>query len=311
MTKKVAILFPGQGAQNESMAKGLSDAKVYELAGKILDRDTYERVLNGSMDEISKTRYAQPGIFINSMALLDQLLGQDLDIEIVAMAGLSLGEYSALCGSGIIPLEEAIGLVEKRGQIMEAGVKDKGTMLAIMKTPIETIEEIIAGIKDANPNIKNLDVANINCPGQIVVGGGFSAIDILEVACKDRGIKKVVRLNVEGPFHTQALRESADIFKEELKKINFRTGQVACKVYKNIDASNYESDDDYVDILARQMYSRVMFEDTIRNIIDQGVDTFIELGPGKTLAGFVKKIDKTKEVINIQNIEDINVFKNR
>lgn len=304
MTKKIAIVFPGQGSQYEAMGKDLLGSRVYKLAKDILDKDTYEAIANANIEEIFKTRYAQPAIFMNSMALLDELLNKYKNLEVAAMAGLSLGEYSALCSSAMIGIEEAIGLVAKRGQIMGQGVKGQGTMLAIMKTPLDTIEEIVCQVKKSNPDIKNLDIANINCPGQIVVGGEFSAIDKLEDACKERSIKKTVKLNVEGPFHTSVLKPSADIFRQELEKIDFKFNK-DIKVYKNLDASVYGRDQDHVDILMKQMYSRVMFEQTIKNMIDDGIDTFIEVGPGKSLAGFIKKIDKTKKVINIQNLDDI------
>ena len=218
MTKKIAIVFPGQGSQYEAMGKDLLGSRVYKLAKDILDKDTYEAIANANIEDISKTRYAQPAIFMNSMALLDELLNKYKDLEVAAMAGLSLGEYSALCGSAMIGIEEAIGLVAKRGQIMGQGVKGQGTMLAIMKTPLDTIEEIVCQVKKSNPDIKNLDIANINCPGQIVVGGEFSAIDKLEDACKERSIKKTVKLNVEGPFHTSVLNHQLISLGRSLKK---------------------------------------------------------------------------------------------
>ena len=311
MTRKIGIVFPGQGSQYEGMGQDLLENPVYKLAKEVLENEglheTYEILRRANIEHLSKTRYAQLAIFLNSVGLFEEIKSRIPNLEIYAMSGLSLGEYSALCSSGVISLESAIKLVEYRGNIMAEGVRGQGTMLAIMKTECADVEDMVNHIRSKNAGIKNLDIANLNCPGQIVVGGEFEAIDLLEEECKSRGIKKTVRLNVEGPFHTKVLEKSAEMFSEELAKVNFDTDIFdKIKIFRNIDGMYYKPDDDPVDILKQQMHSRVMFEESIRNMISDGVDTVIEVGPGKSLTGFVKKIDKTVATINIQTIVDIN-----
>ncbi|WP_314117596.1 ACP S-malonyltransferase [Peptostreptococcus stomatis] len=303
MSKKIAILFPGQGSQYEGMGRDLIASPVYKRAKEILDDHTYSVVEEASLDQLSKTRYGQVAIFLNSLSLYQELKDRVLDpndISVSASLGLSLGEYTALCAAGVFSLDEGIDLVKNRGLIMGQGAGGKGSMVAVMKTSLETIQDLVDQAKEDNV----LAVCNLNSPGQIVVGGEFEALDRFEEKCKEAKIKRYMRLNVEGPFHTQILSQAAQEFADDhLAKIDYR--EPGMDVYTNLSGKNYKQVDSIVENLKGQMCSPVRFIDCVENMIADGCQVFIEIGPGKSLSGFVKKINKDVRVINIQNISDI------
>ncbi|WP_455525710.1 ACP S-malonyltransferase [Peptostreptococcus stomatis] len=303
MSKKIAILFPGQGSQYEGMGRDLIASPVYKRAKEILDDHTYSVVEEASLDQLSKTRYGQVAIFLNSLSLYQELKDRVLDpndISVSASLGLSLGEYTALCAAGVFSLDEGIDLVKNRGLIMGQGAGGKGSMVAVMKTSLETIQDLVDQAKEDNV----LAVCNLNSPGQIVVGGEFEALDRFEQKCKEAKIKRYMRLNVEGPFHTQILSQAAQEFADDhLAKIDYREPNM--DVYTNLSGKNYKQVDSIVENLKDQMCSPVRFIDCVENMIADGCQVFIEIGPGKSLSGFVKKINKDVRVINIQNISDI------
>ena len=303
MSKKIAILFPGQGSQYEGMGRDLIASPVYKRAKEILDDHTYSVVEKASLDQLSKTRYGQVAIFLNSLSLYQELKDRVLDpndISVSASLGLSLGEYTALCAAGVFSLDEGIDLVKNRGLIMGQGAGGKGSMVAVMKTSLETIQDLVDQAKEDNV----LAVCNLNSPGQIVVGGEFEALDRFEEKCKEAKIKRYMRLNVEGPFHTQILSQAAQEFADDqLAKIDYREPNM--DVYTNLSGKNYKQVDSIVENLKDQMCSPVRFIDCVENMIADGCQVFIEIGPGKSLSGFVKKINKDVRVINIQNISDI------
>lgn len=309
---KIAIMFPGQGSQYDGMGLEIINSSdknfeiardIYAKSKSILEEDTYDKISRAKSEFLDQTRYGQPGIFLYSLALYK--IFSEKGVKVSGMFGLSLGEYTALCASGTINIDEAIYLVEKRGQIMAEGVKSKGGMIAVMKTEKEKIQAIIDSIKSEMQEEDNysLEICNINSPGQIVVGGDFISLDFFESKAKENEIKRIVRLNVEGPFHTPILKEAAEIFEKELDNIDFINTDI--EVYSNLNASLYKAEDDKVDILKRQMYSPVLFQACIENMIKESYDTFIEIGPGKALSTFVKKIDKKVNVFNIEKIGDI------
>lgn len=303
MSKKIAILFPGQGSQYEGMGRDLIASPVYKRAKEILDDHTYSVVEEASLDQLSKTRYGQVAIFLNSLSLYQELKDRVLDpndISVSASLGLSLGEYTALCAAGVFSLDEGIDLVKNRGLIMGQGAGGKGSMVAVMKTSLENIQDLVDQAKEDNV----LAVCNLNSPGQIVVGGEFEALDRFEEKCKEAKIKRYMRLNVEGPFHTQILSQAAQKFADDhLAKIDYR--EPGMDVYTNLSGKNYKQVDSIVENLKDQMCSPVRFIDCVENMIADGCQVFIEIGPGKSLSGFVKKINKDVRVINIQNISDI------
>ena len=303
MSKKIGVLFPGQGSQYEGMGRDLIASPVYKRAKEILDDHTYSVVEQASLDQLSKTRYGQVAIFLNSLSLYQELKDRVLDpndIGVSASLGLSLGEYTALCAAGVFSLDEGIDLVKNRGLIMGQGAGGKGSMVAVMKTGLDTIQNLVDQARQDDV----LAVCNLNSPGQIVVGGEFAALDRFEEKCKEAKIKRYMRLNVEGPFHTQILNQAAKEFADNyLSKIDYR--EPSMDVYTNLSGKNYRQVDSIVDNLKDQMCSPVRFIDCIENMIADGCQLFIEIGPGKSLSGFVKKINKDVKVINIQNISDI------
>ena len=303
MSKKIAILFPGQGSQYEGMGRDLIASPVYKRAKEILDDHTYLVVEEASLDQLSKTRYGQVAIFLNSLSLYQELKDRVLDpndISVSASLGLSLGEYTALCAARVFSLDEGIDLVKNRGLIMGQGAGGKGSMVAVMKTSLETIQDLVDQAKEDNV----LAVCNLNSPGQIVVGGEFEALDRFEEKCKGAKIKRYMRLNVEGPFHTQILNQAAQEFADDyLAKIDYR--ESGMDVYTNLSGKNYKQVDSIVENLKDQMCSPVRFIDCVENMVADGCQVFIEIGPGKSLSGFVKKINKDVRVINIQNMSDI------
>lgn len=303
MSKKIGVLFPGQGSQYEGMGRDLIASPVYKRAKEILDDHTYSVVEQASLDQLSKTRYGQVAIFLNSLSLYQELKDRVLDpndIGVSASLGLSLGEYTALCAAGVFSLDEGIDLVKNRGLIMGQGAGGKGSMVAVMKTGLETIQDLVDKAKEDDV----LAVCNLNSPGQIVVGGEFAALDRFEEKCKEAKIKRYMRLNVEGPFHTQILNQAAKEFADNyLSKIDYR--EPSMDVYTNLSGKNYRQVDSIVDNLKDQMCSPVRFIDCVENMIADGCQLFIEIGPGKSLSGFIKKINKDVKVINIQNISDI------
>lgn len=303
MSKKIGVLFPGQGSQYEGMGRDLIASPVYKRAKEILDDHTYSVVEQASLDQLSKTRYGQVAIFLNSLSLYQELKDRVLDpndIGVSASLGLSLGEYTALCAADVFSLDEGIDLVKNRGLIMGQGAGGKGSMVAVMKTGLETIQDLVDQAKEDDV----LAVCNLNSPGQIVVGGEFEALDRFEEKCKEAKIKRFMRLNVEGPFHTQILNQAAQDFADNyLSKVDFK--EPSMDVYTNLSGKNYRQVDSIVENLKDQMCSPVRFIDCVENMIADGCQAFIEIGPGKSLSGFVKKINRDVKVINIQNISDI------
>ena len=265
MSKKIGVLFPGQGSQYEGMGRDLIASPVYKRAKEILDVHTYSVVEEASLDQLSKTRYGQVAIFLNSLSLYQELKDRVLDpndIGVYASLGLSLGEYTALCAAGVFSLDEGIDLVKNRGLIMGQGAGGKGSMVAIMKTGLETIQDLV----DQARQDEVLAVCNLNSPGQIVVGGEFAALDRFEEKCKEAKIKRYMRLNVEGPFHTQILNQAAKEFADNyLSKIDYR--EPSMDVYTNLSGKNYRQVDSIVDNLKDQMCSPVRFIDCVENMI--------------------------------------------
>nr|WP_297572946.1 ACP S-malonyltransferase [uncultured Peptostreptococcus sp.] len=303
MSKKIGILFPGQGSQYEGMGRDLIASPVYKRAKDILDEHTYSVVEAARLEDLSKTRYGQVSIFLNSLSLYQELKDRLLDpnnIGVSASLGLSLGEYTALCAAGVFSIDEGIDLVKNRGLIMEEGAAGRGSMVAVMKTGLETIQDLVDQAREGQV----LSVCNLNSPGQIVVGGEFEALDRFEEKCKEAKIKRYMRLNVEGPFHTQILDQAAQKFADEfLSKVDYR--EPSMEVYTNLRGSSYKEVDSIAENLRDQMCSPVRFIDCVENMIADGCQVFIEIGPGKSLSGFVKKINKNVRVINIQKISDI------
>ncbi len=302
---KIGFLFPGQGSQAIGMGKELYDEyeivkntyqKVKEITGMDIAKITFE----GTEEELSKTQNTQICILTMSLAIREIL--KQKGIQAQASAGLSLGEYSALISSDALPFDEGVKLVQKRGEYMQnLAPQGEWMMAAILGMTEKQVEEVCKKIK------KGFAVpVNFNCPGQIVVSGDKEGVEEAESIAKEMGAKKVRILKTSGPFHTEKLIEASQALRKELEKINIR--QFKSKVIKNIDGTPYTESDDIKDILAKHIISPVRFTKTLQTMLDMGIDTFVEIGPGKTLSGFVKRMETDKElqILNINDIETLN-----
>lgn len=297
---RTAFLFSGQGAQYAGMGKELYQK--YSAAKKIFD--CADEVLGYSIKDIcfqdeaklGETEFAQPAILTMSIAALEVLKEQGVRAEMTA--GLSLGEYSAYVASGAMNFEEAVALVQKRGKFMaEAVPSGEGAMFAIIGLDTELVEE---ACEEAVEEGLGLAVpANYNAPGQIVIAGAAKAVEKAAKLAKEKGAKMAVRLKVSGPFHTEMLQPAAERLEPELKKMHIEPMEIP--VFTNVDAKEVASEKDIIPILTRQICCPVRFSDIIQNMHERGADTFIELGPGKALCGFVKR---TLKGVTILNVED-------
>lgn len=293
-------MFSGQGAQYAGMGKELYQK--YSVAKKVFD--CADDVLGYSIKEIcfqdeaklGETEFAQPAILTMSIAALEVLKEQGVRAEMAA--GLSLGEYSAYVASGAMDFEEAVALVQKRGKFMaEAVPSGEGAMYAIIGLDTELVEE---ACKEAVQEGLGLAVpANYNAPGQIVIAGAAKAVEKAAALAKEKGAKMAVRLKVSGPFHTKMLQPAADRLGPELEKMHISPMKIP--VFTNVDAKEVASEKDIIPILTKQICCPVRFSDIIQNMHEKGADTFIELGPGKALCGFVKR---TLKGVTILNVED-------
>lgn len=303
MNKNVAFLFPGQGVQTVGMAKDLydniSECKVIlDCAEDILEMPLKQMMFEGPEETLTATENAQPTILVASLMALKAL--EINGIEAQCAAGLSLGEYAALIYGNALSLEDGLRLVKERGRIMGSALpKGLGKMAAILKLDNEKVEELL---KRAG-QFGIVEGANYNCPGQVAISGENKAI---EEACKiaaelgGRGIE----LNVSGPFHSSLLKDASEEFYKTIQTAEIKP--LTKTVYSNVKGTPYVEGDDVKDLLKRHIRSSVYFQKTIEDMIGNGIDTFIEVGPGKALRGFVRKIDRKMNLLNVEDMKSLN-----
>lgn len=296
---KTAFIFPGQGAQKAGMGKDFYEkydtAKdVFDFAGEWLDLDMKALCFEEN-DRLDLTEYTQAALVTTCLAM--EKVVEEMGLHPDVTAGLSLGEYCAIEAAGGMELKDAVTTVRKRGILMEQAVPaGKGSMAAVMGMETEKIEEVLADITDVS-------IANYNCPGQIVITGLAEAVAEASEKLKAAGGRRVIPLNVSGPFHSKMLTEAGEKLGKVLDTVEIH--KPAIPYAANVTAAYVTEAEDVKPLLERQVSSSVRWEQTMRMMLADGVDTFIEIGPGKTLAGFMKKIDRSVRVINIEKLEDI------
>lgn len=307
---KVAIVFPGQGSQYAGMGKDFYDnfkesKDIFDRANKALGFDIKKLCFEGPEEDLSITKITQPALLTTSIAMYKAVEEKISGYEIV-MGGLSLGEYTALTAAGAMDFETAVNLVHKRGNYMQSAVPiGKGGMLALIGC---NEDDVVRFCRDVSDEYGILEPANFNCPSQIVVGGDADAIEKASSIISKYNIKRAIKLQVSAPFHTSMLKSAGDRLREDLQQIKYNAP--VHSVISNVDEKYYSGIDEIASKLEKQVYNTVRWEGCVKKMINDGVTTFVEIGPGKTLTSFIKKIDKGINVINIEKIQDLESLAN-
>lgn len=295
---KIAFIYPGQGAQKAGMGKDFYENSplardIYDRASECLDLDMRALCFEEN-DLLDQTEYTQAAMVTTCLAMTAVLNEQGAEADVTA--GLSLGEYCAIAEAGAMDLLDAIRLVRVRGQLMQHTVPTgEGAMAAVLGMDADQIDAVIEPIA-------NVTVANYNCPGQIVITGGTAGIEQASKTLKEAGAKRVVSLNVSGPFHSPMLRSAGEKLGKEL--LTVQLGELKIPYVTNVTAEYVTDSSEIRELLTRQVYSPVRWEQSIRKMIAQDVDTFVEIGPGRTLTGFLRKIDRNVTVYQVSTWED-------
>lgn len=299
---KTAIIFPGQGAQKVGMAQDLyqndsNATQILDKAQEVLDFDILETMFTDSENKLGETENTQPALLTHSTALLSALEHIDADYTM----GHSLGEYSSLVASGVLAFEDAVQIVRKRGQLMaQAFPNGVGSMAAVLGLNYEEVDKIC---KSLSTDDELIEPANINSPGQIVVSGHKTLIDKLVEQGKELGAKRVMPLAVSGPFHSSMMRVIEDDFASYIDQ--FKWNEPKFPVVQNYHAQGETDPEVIKQNMVKQLYSPVEFIKSTEWLIEQGVDHFIEIGPGKVLSGLIKKINRDVKLTSIQTLEDV------
>ncbi|MCM8778602.1 MAG: ACP S-malonyltransferase [Candidatus Omnitrophica bacterium] len=302
--KKIAFVFPGQGAQYVGMGKDVYESfrdvrLLFEKAEGVLKFDLKKLCFEGPAEKLKLTSLAQPAILVVSLSVLEALKILAPDISPQVVAGLSLGEYSALAFAGAIGFEDAVRLVYKRGEFMEEASRlHPGGMVSLLGLNYETVENICRESR--------AEIANLNCPGQIVISGTQEALEKAVNLAKEKGVKKAIYLEVSGPFHSSLMSSASKKLLVELNRIEIRTPRVP--VVSNVTAYFENTPREIHTNLVNQINHPTRWEESVRFMVDGGVTLFLEIGPGKVLSGLIRRIDSSLEVYNIETVQDIKVF---
>lgn len=299
---KLAFLFPGQGSQKVGMGKDFYQDDRFPKFKKVMDILSDEQkniAFEGPDESLSRTYNTQPTMLAVSLGIYKEL--EDRGITPNYAAGLSLGEYTALAAAGVFcEPEEAIELVKYRAIEMEKASGDvDSAMIAILGMDISEVEKLC---KECSTTKCFAEVANLNCPGQVVVSGERNAVERVGKTAKENGALRIIPLKVSGPFHTSYMKPAGAAIRNKISHMSIGTAKF--EVFSNVTGNIYRENEDLGDMLERQVSGRVLMEASLRRMIAFGVDCFVEIGPGKTLAGFKNKIDRTVQIIGISNVKE-------
>ena len=297
---KIAFIFPGQGAQKAGMGKDFYEEtstgrEVFDRASELLGFSMPELCFTEN-DRLDITEYTQAAMVTTSIAMMKVLM-EETGIRPDVAAGLSLGEYCALYAAGVMSADDAITTVRQRGILMQEAVPvGVGAMAAVLAMAAEKIEEVLKDIPD-------VWIANYNCPGQIVISGKKAAVEEACEKLKAAGAKRAIMLNVSGPFHSGMLTGAGEKLGKVLENVEIHEPSIP--YVANVTAQYVTSAEPVKELLVKQVSSSVRWQQSVEAMIADGVDTFIEIGPGKTLAGFMRKINKGVKTLNVEKWEDI------
>ena len=301
---KVAFVFPGQGSQKVGMGKALSNQfssvqQFFLRADAALQFPLSELIFEGPQDTLTLTTNAQPALLTTSIAILSRL--EESAIRADYVAGHSLGEYTALVAAGVLSFEDAVSIVRKRGEFMEEAVPaGTGSMAAVLGADRTALLELTASITEEGDPVQ---LANINCPGQIVVSGTAAGVQKVVETGKSIGAKRVLPLDVSGPFHSCLMEPASDKLRQAFLEIVWQDARIP--VISNVTAAPIEKADEIQNKLIEQLYSPVLWQDSVEKMIELGVDTFIEIGPGSVLTGLIKKINRKVRLFSVSNEEEV------
>ena len=301
---EIAFVFPGQGAQYVGMGKDIAmeykkSDDIFNEASEALGIDIKKMIFAGDEETLKITENTQPAILATSIACMQPLLQEGISPDVAA--GLSIGEYTAHVAAGTFLFKDAVSIVRKRGKFMQEAVPvGFGTMAAIIGLENSIVAECCAKAS----KIGVVEPANYNCPGQVVIAGEVKAVEATMELCSQKGAKRTIMLKVSAPFHCSLLESAGKRLALELEEVV--VNDMSIPVVSNVNAQYIKDKSIVKELLIKQVSSPVYWEDSIKKMLENGVDTFIEIGPGKVLSGFIKKISKDASVFNVENIESLN-----